>query len=554
MRSIDNYIVERVIKTKVRATVPRINALLLLLTICFYLPSIAAVPIFTKLCDWTVYKNKSQKYDCTTCCNDNNGSCQNQKATCRVPCLRQEIDCDAQQEVCKDQCKAVRGHCYNNCDKDQACEDSCDTAKLDCYADCDNDEDTCVAAPYTFGSPVFYNDSGILGCKNDCNKAQEQCSTEFVSACNSYCDNLPGSISHSSFSSSGSLSSKPRCEAKGWAGITIDAFRGALEDPIDSTTGTRKTSRETEEVTIFSKGTINTIVNKNSTAHLQTSSEQSASFVKQTSDPKIFGGTSALLFNFERYKQAAIATNNYHANLCDFYDKQVKANATLYGIIYVVADYNNIPCRKKDSAKTVEFKEGSINVWGSLVLDLINFPTPDDVSGFRLEFSVPLNINPIIGPSSGSISLNYWDYQSFKKQTIAGHFDPKGANDPYEQTWSSIVPAHGKSPFDFNLGSNHPSFSSVEDLPALMYKGGYIDVHHKMNVNGIMYSPNYIEIEQKGENNVQFLNGALVGGAGIFLEDKNCSSGIFISYHPRAVDSMGVVNPKLLTKIGYSVD
>ena len=58
----------------------------------------------------------------------------------------------------------------------------------------------------------------------------------------------------------------------------------------------------------------------------------------------------------------------------------------------------------------------------------------------------------------------------------------------------------------FNSGSKDPrgktlsgyeSFGPYEDMPALMYSGGIVDIHHEANISGVVYTPDFVEVEQK---------------------------------------------------------
>lgn len=72
------------------------------------------------------------------------------------------------------------------------------------------------------------------------------------------------------------------------------------------------------------------------------------------------------------------------------------------------------------------------------------------------------------------ITPSYWQSLTFN----APHIDKEGA--------TSFIDIHEiRSPL-------------FEDIPAYMYTGGLIDMHHHINISGLVYVPQAIEIEQKG--------------------------------------------------------
>jgi len=60
-----------------------------------------------------------------------------------------------------------------------------------------------------------------------------------------------------------------------------------------------------------------------------------------------------------------------------------------------------------------------------------------------------------------------------------------------------------------------------EDLPALSFAGGVLDMHGHANISGMLYTPDSGEIEAKKEKYAafQYVNGAMLIGNGIWLED-----------------------------------
>lgn len=97
-----------------------------------------------------------------------------------------------------------------------------------------------------------------------------------------------------------------------------------------------------------------------------------------------------------------------------------------------------------------------------------------------------------------------------------------------------------------------PLFFSTdwEDFPALAFAGGLLDVHGHMNTSGMLYTPDSCEIEAHGGSEVpnggsssgpfQYVNGAILAGNGIWLEDQDTGdhSMIGVSYNYNSFDRL----------------
>jgi len=58
-----------------------------------------------------------------------------------------------------------------------------------------------------------------------------------------------------------------------------------------------------------------------------------------------------------------------------------------------------------------------------------------------------------------------------------------------------------------------------------------------------MYTPNMAEIEQRQENQeVQYINGSVIGGNGMYFESNSCGGGIGVVFDPSTIDFLNV-NP-----------
>ncbi|OIR19806.1 hypothetical protein GALL_06900 [mine drainage metagenome] len=116
--------------------------------------------------------------------------------------------------------------------------------------------------------------------------------------------------------------------------------------------------------------------------------------------------------------------------------------------------------------------------------------------------------------------------------------------------WSSLgflVPAQHAAP----LTVAEIRGSGFEDLPVYLYSGGTADLGNHINISGLMYIPQSIELEVSGGNNVaftgtrQFVMGGLIVRDGFELESKQ-NSNQTISSDPLSF-ATARVNPNTLT-------
>lgn len=87
------------------------------------------------------------------------------------------------------------------------------------------------------------------------------------------------------------------------------------------------------------------------------------------------------------------------------------------------------------------------------------------------------------------------------------------------QKWSDVgfaVPPGAALNKPLELGDIRSA--SFEDLPVYLYTGGLVDMHHHINVSGLIYVPQAAEIEQKFNGIRMYMNGGLVVRDGFFLE------------------------------------
>jgi len=163
-----------------------------------------------------------------------------------------------------------------------------------------------------------------------------------------------------------------------------------------------------------------------------------------------------------------------------------------------------------------QFPDG-IDIRGTLVLLFKPDVDPDS----KIKFDAPLRINPI--------TPEQWH-----------DLDP-GDPDTFVSGYSGMRP----DVFDASQTANDSDgnaitpFTMQDDLPALMYNGGIADLHKQVNISGVIYSPVFAEIENKGnkDGGTQYINGAVIGGGGILVQNKGKGKTI-IKYNPNTLDRL----------------
>jgi hypothetical protein len=103
-----------------------------------------------------------------------------------------------------------------------------------------------------------------------------------------------------------------------------------------------------------------------------------------------------------------------------------------------------------------------------------------------------------------------------------------------------LNPAH--NPTNINIQPyGYTNFVAIDDLPALVYTVGVVDLHGPLNICGAMYTPSYMEIENKQPNQTQYIKGCVIMGNGIYYENNQRGSTSIISYDNSAVDALATL-------------
>jgi len=85
--------------------------------------------------------------------------------------------------------------------------------------------------------------------------------------------------------------------------------------------------------------------------------------------------------------------------------------------------------------------------------------------------------------------------------------------------------------------------SNWKDIPAQMYAGGLVDIHHASNISGVTYTPGPLEWES-GNNSLSapdlatgYFNGSIITGFGAYNENAGTSYAVLV-YDNQAVDNL----------------
>lgn len=533
----------------------------------------ATTPTYTQACDFSgAYVYDSQAYQCGVCCSTNSTSCTNQNSTCLATCSARTTSCANTLSTCNTNCLNTYNSCYNACSgkNKTTCRANCLTAKTTCNNNCTTAQTTCVNASYNFGSPVN-TVTGVSACNTACNTANTNCQASFSTACTNFCGSLladpsppppPPSIPAPPVTACSSAS----CCSGGWGGYTIDNFRGSNSNPVQSTTSVIRNQNKSINLSIdTTKGALTSLINNDGVPQQQSVAEQNASFGQLMPDPGIFEGGSPALFDFGRYKAAAVATGNYWSSWCAFQSSVIAGETIQKGIVYVDlwkkgTSGHTETCLDSTSLHTVT--TGSLTVIGTFALGLNGFSNPTEQQNFKIALDVPIHVNPTVGPVSGSAVMDYKDIKYYQDIAKLGMFNPEGDGNAYDFAWSTIIPAAtGKNPIGVDLGPNYAKFSADEDMPAIMYQDSIFDIEASINASGSIYTPGFVEVEHwvTYKNTANYIDGAIISGRGMLLgavraDGQSCTGGTFISFNPKAIDALGVYQPSMIQKVSHTLE
>jgi hypothetical protein len=128
----------------------------------------------------------------------------------------------------------------------------------------------------------------------------------------------------------------------------------------------------------------------------------------------------------------------------------------------------------------------------------------------------------------------------------------------YPSGYPAVYSDPSKNPVNVNIANKgFANFASDEDLPAVLYSIGTVDMHGPVNISGVVYTPSYSEIENKPNegfqvaNQIQYIKGSVIVGMGLYYQNVQAATSI-ISYDERTIDSLATWgNAGKTVKVGY---
>ena len=85
-------------------------------------------------------------------------------------------------------------------------------------------------------------------------------------------------------------------------------------------------------------------------------------------------------------------------------------------------------------------------------------------------------------------------------------------------TLTTTGPIADKDGITVEWTANDFRSQAFEDIPVYMYTGGLIDMHDHVNISGLLYVPQAMELEAKNTDTRQYINGGVIIRDGFFIE------------------------------------
>ena len=225
-------------------------------------------------------------------------------------------------------------------------------------------------------------------------------------------------------------------------------------------------------------------------------------------------GSPDQLFNFPRFIAVADKSGGHYTNLSSFI---TAANAAAVSSAGALEGVIVVDIKKTDPDITPTQLPNGINVRGTLVFNFASDFLPTD----KIINTATVNIN---------------------KADLSGLVP--GDPSTYTTGYPPVYQNPAKNPINVDITSKgFANFVGGDDLPAMMYNVGIFDLHGNVNVCGVMYSPSFMEIENKQDNQTQYFHGCLIVGGGIYVENTHRSKTL-ISYDAGVLDLLATSNGK----------
>jgi len=238
-------------------------------------------------------------------------------------------------------------------------------------------------------------------------------------------------------------------------------------------------------------------------------------------------GSQDQLFDFDRFIAATRAgAGREFTSIADFVTAMNTANASgdlMEGVIVLTLDPNSegnnpkIQTSGHDPSKGKYALPGGINIRGTL---LFNFKSGTDPM-YKVFVTTDLNLNPA-------------DLSGLDKTNPATY--PSGYDAPWDN--DAVRP----SAVDIT-GDGFKNFVRRDDLPALMFNTGVVDIHGGANISGLVYGPSFIEIENK-EGSLQYFNGSILGGGGVLLQGDSDSGDTIVKFDASTINRLATDDAK----------
>jgi hypothetical protein len=246
-------------------------------------------------------------------------------------------------------------------------------------------------------------------------------------------------------------------------------------------------------------------VNIDSHASISPGSISMTNWGKTTEIPDVTRqGTSNTLFDINRLIAAADVMGTHYTNSATFMTNMA-TGVIQEGVIVVDFVYQAYPYPSFDQTN-LPF---GINVRGTLIFNFIGPWDPVD----KFIHSSAVNINA--ADLSHLVTNNPATYTTAYPPS---YIDPN------------------KNPINIDITSKgFANFTSEDEFPALIYNNTTLDLHGPVNICGAIYSPGYVEIENRPDPKLQYVRGPIIAGAGVYLENIYSGTSIF---------SIGNIDPK----------
>jgi hypothetical protein len=277
-------------------------------------------------------------------------------------------------------------------------------------------------------------------------------------------------------------------------------------------------------------------------------------------DASVSGGQDAI-FDLDRMIAAADAGAGERFSGLQAFADALADRGTLSGIVVVDVDPADHVVRRGSAVQLLEpilgplaggtpayIRTPDIAIDGTLIFNTapqftVEGITYDTPRSFRITIESPLLINPIDETEVMSYLAEVAAYS-----TAAANGDPN-AHEPTPPLGANPFLADGYArarPWEVSLPAEYSPYAEGDDLPALAYRLGTIDVDGTANVGGVVFSPDFIEIQNMART-MQYFWGMVLSGGGVYVQDLGGQGQIGIVQGRGALDRLATDHHHLRT-------